>query len=363
MPMYTRHILFLIALLFGITQIASAQNPTLILQTSPQETEIEIESSVSLLANGDLRATPVDKSICQTTNTCEGVTVSVTNFNSTSANNRTLTVDEGSAAILAWQSVGATACDAQGTFSGWTSKGALPPDSRDATSAQVTVPTASGDAAGSPYELKLQCRNGSVASTVSATSTLSLVVNEVVAPSPTSCEGREPITGWTRLTTGSLGCLLDDSSADCREWSPNLWPNPFLESNGLTRKILTNRSDQRQYVAIRFNTNNMSPTQDGRINLESAGGSVRKEPLIVTISKCPGDFNPDQVTGCYFTPLFSFRWRGPQSSSSASCILEPDTVYYLNMLSSSSASGTLPQNIQPVEACDSALCGVLLQTN
>lgn len=362
MTVHLRILLVAVLLSMSYSDGVRAQSSKLILETAPQETEIPLSGSVVISQNGDLRATPVDLSACQATGSCQGVNVAVTSFGSNQETNGVVTVDEGQSFVLSWKSLGATVCNGLGTFSNWAERSNLPPDSRDATTVQGTIATSQGDSDNSPYQLQIQCANGSVVSSLDSVASLSLVVNEVVAPSPTSCVGREPISGWSRLTTGALGCVVGDSSADCRNWT-SVWPNPFLQSNGLTRKILTNRSDERQYVAIQFDTNDMAPTASGRFNLESAGGSIRKEPLIVTISKCPGDFNPDQVTGCYFTPLFSFRWRGPQSTSSASCVLEPNTVYYLNMLSSGSPSGTLPNDIQPVAACDSALCGVLIQTN
>lgn len=348
----------------GLLGAVQAQNASqLILQTEPEATEIPLEGTFVIQADGAIRATPVNKSICQQTNSCEGVTVTVSNFSSASAIERTITVDEGDSIDLNWGSLGAVNCAARGSYVSWAERSALPADSRDATVAQRRITTALGDAESSPYTLELQCSNGSVESTVNATSTLTLEIEEVVPPSPTSCEGRDPIAGWTRLTTGALSCLLGESSADCRNWSPSLWPNPFLQSSGLTKKILTNVSDRRQYVAIEFNTNGMSSTANGRVNFESAGASVRKEPVFVTISKCRGDFNADQPTGCYFTPRSVFLWRAPDSASSASCVLEPDTTYYFNMLSSASPGDTPPADIEPIAACDSALCGVLLQPN
>lgn len=355
------YMLFLGAVIAG--SALGQSSPSLILETEPDETEILLEGALIISANGTIRGTPVDSSICQATSSCEGVTVSVSNFDSALASQRTITVNEGSSIDLSWSSSGATECSAQGNYAVWSDRAPLPTDSRDASVAQRRIVTSSGDASSSPYTVELQCSNGSVSSQVGATERLTLEIQEVVPPSPTSCEGRAPISGWTRLTTGPLSCLLGDSSADCRTWSPKLWPNSFLQSRGLTKKIMTNVSDRKQYVAIEFNTNEMSSFADGRVNFESAGGSVRKEPVFVTISKCPGDFNAEQPNGCYFTPRSVLLWRAPDSSSSANCVLEPDTRYYFNMLSSASPSGTAPSDIEPVAACDSALCGVLVQPN
>ncbi len=339
-------------------------NPKLILQTSPNPTEIELKDTVNLGSDGSVTATPVDGSVCQATAACEDVVVKVTQFTSPAAENGNITVNEGTDVELSWKSLGAVECAASGTFKPWTDKATLVADSRDVDTASDRIVATDGASDGGPYELRIQCSNGSVSSTVDATSTLSLVVNKVIPPSPTSCEGREPIKGWTRLTTGSLSCLYGDFSADCTSWSPRLWPQPFVETTTLTRKILTNRSDQRQYVAIGFSTAGLSPKEDGKFNFTSAGGEISQQPIIVTISKCPGDFNPSQPSGCYFNkPLFNFKWRGSESTASTDCVLESDTTYYLNILSSNSPQDTLPADIEPIEKCDSSFCGILIQKN
>jgi len=354
------HITLLCASLLA-THAFAQDAPKLILQTSPSSTEINLKDSVSISSDGTISATPVDANACQATASCEGVTVSVTSFDSPAEQSGTITVNEGSNVELTWRSSGATACQPAGDFQPWLSKGLLASDSRDATSSQKTLSTTNA-ADSSPYELKLQCSNGTVSSTIDSGSILNLVVNEVVPPSPTSCEGREPIAGWTRLTSGSLGCDYLNSSSNCRTWS-GIWNDTFLgPGSGTTKKILTNRSGGRQYVAIEFSTSGMSSTAKGRFDVTSAGGEVLQQPLIVTISKCPGDFNQAQPNDCYFHhPLFNFKWRAPQSTDSASCVLEPNSTYYLNMLSSDSASGTLPTNIQPNATCENAFCGVLFQ--
>ena len=350
----------------GVGSAFGQNGPTLILETEPEETTIPLTGDVSLLSTGDIRATPVDGSACQASSTCEGVQVLVESFDSDIETSAGIEVDEGESFSLAWSSLGAISCSGGGDFSAWSARAQLAPDSRDEAAAGKLVTTKVGDAADSPYKLTIQCSNGTVASAVSAVSTIPLTVNEYVAPSPTSCEGREPIPDWQRLTTGSLSCLYEfglKTSADCREWSPNLWSGPFLESAGLPKRILTNVSANRQYVAIKFTTDGLNPKAYGQFSVESAGAGVFRERVLATISQCPGDFNPEQVTGCYLNPgTFSpFRWRAPDSTGfSTDCVLEPDTTYYLNMLSSTSPLGTLPEKIVPSEQCETERCGLLI---
>lgn len=351
---------FLLFFLLLIASSAFAQSgPILILQTAPESTEISLRDSVVIGSDGTITATPVDDNVCQSTGSCEGVTVSVTSFDSPSEQSGTITLNEGSSFELTWRSSGATACQPAGDFQPWLNKVTLVPDSRDAISSSRTLST-TGAAASSPYELKLQCTNGTVSSTIDNASTLNLVVNDVVPPSPTSCDGREPIAGWQRLTTGSLSCVNGDPSANCRNWD-TVWPTSFLQTSNQTRPILTNKSGKRQYVAIGLSTAEMSSTASGRFDIYPAN-QVSKEQIIVTLSKCPGDFNPDQPSGCYFHhPFGNFKWRAPQSSNSAGCVLEPNSDYFLNILSSNSSNGTLPANIQPIESCEDSLCGILIQ--
>lgn len=356
-------ILITAALLLNMS-LALAQDKSLILETDPTETTIPLVGTASILTNGDLRVTPADPSACQASNSCEDVVVDVQSFAASNASANVVTVSEGGSFTVSWSSLGATECRGIGTYPDWSERTNLATDSRLVVDATVLdIVTSSGDAAASPYTLGIQCANGSVSDSLSGE--LTLIVDEVVEPSPTSCEGREPISGWTRLTTGNLSCRESsglDTTADCRNWSPDLWANPFLSSGGLSEGILTNVSAKRQYVAIKFDTNGMEPTASGRFNTESPGAAINSEKLLATISQCPGDFNPNQVTGCYLSPgVFTpFNWRGPNSSSSSNCVLQPDTTYYLNILSTNSPLGTSPDSIEPVDACDDNKCGVLL---
>lgn len=342
----------------SMAQLASAQtNNVLKLDKNGTIIEIPIEGAVNLSSDGSVSVSTSDPTACQATNSCEGVEVAVTSFSSPSAVSGTITVSEGGSFSLDWRSSGATSCAGRGTYPAWQAATTLPRDGRDASSAQKSYTTSSGQAQNSPYTLELVCKNGTIESSVTGTSRLSLVVNEVVPPSPTSCEGREPISGWTPITR----CVLTDPSADCRTW-PGIWTSDFLNSDGLSKKILTNVSNVRQYVAIRFDTNGMSSSAVGRLDFESAGGVVTDTAVRITISKCPGDFNAQQPTGCFFSGIArgnNLRWKGPQSLSTASCVLEPNTAYYLNILSTTSGSSTPPSSLEPDQRCTSD-CGLLI---
>lgn len=323
--------------LFSLSPSLLAQDASkLVLQTAPESTEIPLKELVVIGSHGTATVTPVDNNVCQSAGSCDGVSAEVAAFDSPSEQNRTITLDEGASFELSWRSSGAAAGQAAGDFQPWFSKGTIVPDSGDATSVRRTLST-NNAAASSPYELTLQCSNGTVSSTIDASSKLNLVVNEVVAPSPMSCEGYELISGWIRLTTGSLSCLVGEPSADCRAWNPNLCANSFFGSSGISKKIVTSVSSQRQYVAIGSDTNGMLASASGSFDFERAAGFVTRPPVPMTISKYLGDFNFQQVTGCFFSGnLFSASWRGPNASGTASYILEPNSLCYLIILATSS---------------------------
>ena len=121
--------------------------------------------------------------------------------------------------------------------------------------------------------------------------------------------------------------------------------------------------NDKQYVAMKFNTNGMSKTLSGQLSVEGTPSGVISEPVLATISKCPGDFNPEQVTGCYLKPgsFSQFTWRAPNSTSSTStCVLEPDTTYYMNLISTLSPLDTKTAEIEPNPACEQNRCGLQL---
>ena len=354
----------ILSVLILLTQTAFGQQTLIIKGNS--DVEIKLTGDLKILSDGKVEATPEEPNSCQSAQSCAGVDVKVVGFSSDKASNGVVSVPEGESVVLDWRSLGATSCSAGGTYSAWSGRGALPTDARDASSSQVALSTAVGDAAGSPFQLTLDCSTGSVASAdLMQSGSLQLEITKVVQPSPTDCTGRDPIPGWTRLTTGSRSCRYDfglDRNADCRKWSPNLWGSPFLQSAGLPQDLLTNVTDERQYVAIEFSTSGLKSTAWGQLSIEGASPGIRVERVLATISQCPGDFNPNQVTGCYLTPgsFFPFRWKAPGSAEATKCVLQPDKIYYLNMLATESPLGTQPAEIQPITACDTERCGVLL---
>ena len=335
----------------GTEQVAQpmASAGDLVLKTQPSDTVIPLMGSLVLQADGSIEATPTDTSVCQSTNSCEGVTVTVSEFEFSNGAT-TIQVEEGDPVVLSWRALGATNCRATGNYSPWTGKGLVGISSGDVSSAVRTVNTSVGDFANTPLSLGLRCFNGTIEGTTTVTVNLT-EYQEPEPPSPTSCVGREPPVGWSQSYGGSFA-----------EWTEVYgWTNGFLDSVGLAGSVFTNYSGSKQYASIRFNTNGMATTAAGRFGLSSIN-TVRRPPTIFAISKCPGDFHDPQVTGCLVKPgsFTEFRWRGPNSSYATSCVLEPNTTYFLNVAPTSSAAGTDPDDFVPVSECATEPCGILI---
>lgn len=321
----------------------------LVLKTQPTDTVIPLTGNLVLQADGSIEATPTDTSVCQATNSCEGVSVTVSEFEFSNGAT-SIQVEEGDSVVLSWRALGATNCRATGSYSPWAGKGLVGISSGDVSTTVRTVNTSVGDFANTPLSLGLRCFNG----TIEDTSTVTVNLTEYQPPeppSPTSCVGREPPVGWTQSYGGSFA-----------EWTDVYgWYNGFLDSVGLAGAVFTNYSASKQYASIRFNTNGMTTTAAGELPANTIN-TVRRPPVVMAISKCPGDFHDPQVTGCLAKPsaFALFRWRGPNSSFATNCVLEPNTTYFLNIAPTSSAVGTDPDDFVPIAECATEPCGVLI---
>lgn len=321
-----------------------------------------MDGPLHILSDGDVAVT-IQGELCDSaleeTQPCGDVSVDKPDFSVVGLSGTSISINEGNALNFDWSSEGAFRCEGIGTLPGWSGRGALAGHAFLATTAQRQVGTG-GLARTDPYTAGVRCSNGTL---MRDSELVAININAVAAPSPTSCEGREPPAGWTRLTTGSLSCYYRfgvRNDADCRVWE-SLWPGPFLNSAGQPQVVLTNRTGSKNYVALRFNTNGMSPTETGRLFFGSSPATIQEILVTATISQCPGDFNVEQPNGCYFKqgPFTSnFRWGGP--STSRDCVLEPDTVYYLNLINTPSPAGVHPSDFEPDPDCAERLCGSMI---
>lgn len=321
-----------------------------------------LDGPLQILADGDV-AVSIEGPLCsndgESEASCPDVSVDKPAFSVAGASGSSTSISEGNSLSFEWSSEGAFRCEGIGSLPGWAGRESLPGHAFLATSAQRAVGTSElgRDAA---YTAGLRCSNGAV---TRDSDLVTVQINEITPPSPTSCEGREAPAGWTRLTTGSLSCYYQSgvvSSADCRFWE-GIWPREFLSSAGQPHTVLTNRTGSKNYVALKFDTNGLTPTETGRLFFGSSPASIQEVSITATISQCPGDFNVEQPNGCYFRQgIFesNFRWGGP--ATSRDCVLEPDKVYYLNLIHTLSPAGTRPAEFEPNPNCEDRLCGSMI---
>ncbi len=352
-----------IALLATATSVG-AQERSLILKTLPDDTVIELTGNLSIRPDGNIEAQPADPDICPAdTGSCDDVVVG--DFDFRVNNDTSITIDEGDALAFSWKSRGAWSCQAGGNLPGWNSDN-LVPDSSDAGSTRLV--SSNNLAAASPYVATLVCSNGPVASNNGVPYSVNITVNEgfVAEPVPAICNttARLAPAGWTRLSTGTQSCHFTtrwESNSDCREFNL-LWPNSFMNTSDISREIGRRNPDGKDYIAIRFTTEGLSPSATGSFNFNSAANMTNTAKL-VSVSQCPGDFNREAImaeTGCYrqsFTQ--NLNWGGVQN-----CQLEADQTYYLNIVHTDSPAGTPTQEITPHPTCigtsSTARCGSLV---
>jgi len=353
--------------LTGVVAMAQGDETRwLILNTSPEPTLIELTGSLRINEDGDMEATPVDPAACtgdpNSDLDCDDVEVASPTFrvnNSTSA-----TVTDDSALQFSWNSQGAWSCDGGGDLPNWNAREGLPARSADATVGQRTL-SASGLASETPYQATLTCSNGPV----DIVESVSITINESGADLPEECSSpsRQPPAGWTRLTSGNQNCVWRstggfDTSKDCSFWTKQdqqenqigIWNSGVLGTSGNTRRFALRSANAQDYIAIEFDTSGLSTTDWGQFNLNTATGLTSRKN-IMSISKCPGDFNYDAIqaeTGCirssYTGSLF---WSG--GSPNVGCELEPGKTYYWNIIYTNTepGPGVTGQNIEPEPDC------------
>lgn len=329
-------------IVFSLSVFAQTTEDTrwLILKTQPEDTPIELIGSLRIDTDGNMEATPVNPEACSGDGelSCDDLNVVVDPPTLRVNGTTSVTVDEGQSLAFSWNSRGAWSCDADGsgsTLPGWNTRTDLPPNSADATSSQRTVSTA-GLASPTAYQANLECSNGPVF----IDETVSVTVNESDIQLPESCDdpGRQPPANWTRLSTGSLTCVRNNNatwntSANC-EFYDQVWPGSFVETTGVSRRLGLRTSSARDYIAMQFNTNGLPTNASGAIGIDSPGTGLTSRRKIMSISKCPGDFNYDAImaeTGCIAAVFnFSFNWGG--SSTLQSCKLDSNEPYFLNIV-------------------------------
>ncbi|MGY6588971.1 MAG: hypothetical protein ACXIUB_11880 [Wenzhouxiangella sp.] len=369
-PLSMRHACAVAAtLFFAAAVVAQSGPPTLILKTDNGDTLIELQGDVDLLPDRSIIAEPVDPQACAGAVSCEDVSVDDPNFRGSvlgGAASSSVTVNEGGNVDFSWRSRGAYDCIPGGDLPGWSGR-TLGPDSAYETTTNRRVNLPAGSSENSPYTAELVCENGPVQSNDGLASIVSVTVNPPSGPGPIEgCENRGPPPGWSRMSTGNNSCVYSSgfqSSADCRIWNPGIWLADPANSAGITKRLVSNRNNPNSYIAIEFRTDDLSPTDQRRIETEGGGNPLASARRVYSISSCPGDFNQEAIeaeTGCYgvvgvLSPIF---YGGVDSGST--CRLESGRTYYLNIIATNSPLGTPADEIEPHPNCtNSTLCGAV----
>ena len=301
-----------VVLLGALTANAVAQSQSIILNTQPTPTEIELLDGTDVNLDplsGDITATPLDPEACSAVADCSDVQVAITGFSVSPS-----TVTQGQTATFSWNGRGAWECEGTG-LAGTTWNGTkLPSGSQGVSTAAVTPDT---------YTVGLTCSNGPVIDTANVT----LTVNESGGGGgggvPQFCinDGRVPPAGLDQDTA-----IIDGSNTTTRTWL-QLFGQEFPDGNGRDTAIQRDR-----YASLEFDTTGISSGTSGRLTFDVLQTFVPSGQKIVTLSQCPGDFTDLNDANCKrFVGQGSVRWA-VNSGGGFDCILEPNTTYYLNIL-------------------------------
>jgi len=192
-------------------------------------------------------------------------------------------------------------------------------------------------------------------------------------------EPRLPPPQFTRATTQCLWQAwpgaAPETGIDCTQWAgAGMFGNAFPESTSSRQFFL----DPGHYLALEFDTGDYVGERSGRISVaeaqfgapETFGGGQ----LITSISRYPGDFDGDAIVAesedaCFRVGGVPVSWSTTDYAGSiwpanSMCALEPNTVYYFNIVFSDSPAGTAPADL--VWSCSGSedkRCGRLFQVS
>ncbi|NKI35082.1 hypothetical protein HFP89_07875 [Wenzhouxiangella sp. XN79A] len=290
---------------------AFAQSQSIILDTSPTPTTIELLDGTDVLLDplsGNITATPLDPAACSATTDCSDVQVSITSFNVSPS-----TVTQGQTTNFGWNGRGAWECQGAGLPATTWNGTKLPAGNQAVSTAALSPDT---------YTVTLECSNGPVTDTAD--------VSLTVIPGggggggvPAFCvdDGRVPPAGLTQDTA-----IIDGSSTVTQTWL-QLFGQDFPQGNGRDTAIQRDR-----YASLQFDTDGLATGVSGRVTFDVLQTFVPSGQKIVTLSQCPGDFTDLNDNNCKrFLGQGSVRWA-INSGGGFDCVLQPNTTYYLNIL-------------------------------
>lgn len=353
-------------IMFCVSTVSTvaAEPKSLILQTEPEPTVIELIGNVGISpSTGDITAVPADPEACSGTGSvsCDDVEVETSSLSVSPSS-----VAQGDNVRFSWSSRGAWACESTG-FGDWANAARDPFGS--------SVPVSTENLSIGTHSASLTCYNGPVTGLARSVNIEVLEPDEEVEPSPTpeSCDGRGMPSTWNRMTTGSNSCRYSTDgshrliqTADCRFFSET-YPFKFEDLTSNQVALGTPGSNGgRHYIAMEFDSGNLPAGTEGTVDINQPQTSNLENAFkYVSISKCPGDFDVDAIEaemgpGCIIqTSWDNFRWGGTDAVSNLyRCGLEPNTTYYFNIVHTNSPLGTSGGDIEPNPTCATgAGCG------
>ncbi|WP_146151694.1 hypothetical protein [Ahniella affigens] len=261
---------------------------------------------------------------------------------------------------LNWTSSGAVSCDTSGSVfpAGVTSV----PGWTGSVSTQATGFAVQLDVAGY-YQLRVNCEaaNGD---------RFGRAVFVTVLPAP-DCSGEHaPPARFTRATSFVNTANLRVSGN--QEWPVNatldltMWNPPLpgqLTTGGVNRSVLGSFGtfvgdtavvpiSSSGYVAFRIDTGGQA-NKLGSISSEQPGEN--SAPMFMTISPCPGDFEPQEMRCRSNYGIAAMGWRTTPSMPESYCPMQPGLDYYLNVAFRNPANG--------ISDCTFGTCWWLLHQN
>lgn len=230
---------------------------------------------------------------------------------------------------LSWVAANATGCVASATPSvaGWS--GAKP-----VSGSVVVALSGAGN-----YVFNLTC-------TGAGGSRNAVPVTVTVGTPPVDCSNKPAPVGMSRQTsfnnTGDHAYNRDlpNGTISLLTYSPVLASFPSRETAYIP--IVTGK-----YVALQFSTDGLSHGRYGEWDWEQPGWNGA--PNMIALSPCPGDFNV--ATKCRLGPIGygNLMWMVTTTGTSPSptCPLQPNKVYYLNLMFADPATGSTLCTGQP----------------
>ena len=346
-------VLCVLLLAFCVVYSASAQK-TLEIEIEDDEVRtytLDSSTPVLIAADGSIKAAATEAPICAAG--CEDVKVSMLDadggdFQINSDSEGPVDVPLNGTLTFEWASRGAWECEGLGLpGTDWDEQGKSPAGRQ----ANVAVDALTE---GQQYTARVRCSNGE-GNRDEREIVVRIDEETEVVPDP------DPDDRGPSQFTRAERCRVR-STANCFEYA-SIFGEPF--PGGSQARNIFQSPDT--YISMRIDTEGLDPTRSGRWARE-ASSDTESGTVLLTLSRHPGDFDKQRIAeemgnNCYVmaTALGTISWKGPDNTTAGRCVLNPDEVYYLNILYTSSENdGVDPEDLTwRCQDSTTATCGNL----